>query len=513
MKIYSNDEWAYVPALRGVLRMLTLMHLVSCIVNLVAYLVLDFPLVLWKETEGCGGYQFLTRSLGDESLLSSTGAHTYGHGVRASDSAQGQGHLQPPSSHDLDSGVSHHDKAKLLLLQMAQPPHSAQSLHATAGFSLRRYWRLLMACSLGMYQGLLVTLSLLGVVSSPFFSVACTVDYLRVSYGRMVSTAVAVGAPKLIRSFTVGLLFLVACGFFSYTFYSQIAIYEDQSCHSPFQCVFKHVLDAFRGDMTTVLGQFAAWTFPPMVVWEDMWHESRTLYLLVGLVFWNMVLQPVMQGQIIDAFAEIRARHSAAEAHLASKCVITGLERQRFSKCPAEWVQRKDGAYALRYLLFFSSLLERDGSDYDGLENSVLHVLLRCSFSFFPIGAFSLDTAQIRHQSHTAEQSDMLGTLLSDFSELRVEVSDVRQMLQQHASAVQLLMARLDASASTPQAMTPDLVLPPRAVTDNAANTHSRSFSVASGLHLIGLSSADVSTRASWPLSPTHFPMRSSSFL
>jgi len=513
MKIYSNDEWAYVPALRGVLRLLTLMHLVSCIVNLLAYLVLDFPLVLWKETEGCGGYQFLTRSLGDEGLLSSTGAHTFRHGVRGSDSAQGQGHLQPPSSQDLDSGVSHHDKAKLLLRQMAQPPHSAQSLHATAGFSLRRYWRLLMACSLGMYQGLLVTLSLLGVVSSPFFSVACTVDYLRVSYGRMVSTAVAVGAPKLIRSFTVGLLFLVACGFFSYTFYSQIAIYEDQSCHSPFQCVFKHVLDAFRGDMTTVLGQFAAWTFPPMVVWEDMWHESRTLYLLVGLVFWNMVLQPVMQGQIIDAFAEIRARHSAAQAHLASKCVITGLERQRFSKCPAEWVQRKDGAYALRYLLFFSSLLERDGSDYDGLENSVLHVLLRCSFSFFPIGAFSLDTAQIRHQSHTAEQSDMLGTLLSDFSELRVEVSDLRQMLQQHASAVQLLMARLDASASTLHATTPDLVLPPHAVTHHAANTHTRSISVASALHLMGQSSADASTRASWPLSPTRFPMRSSSFL
>ncbi|EKX35332.1 hypothetical protein GUITHDRAFT_155512, partial [Guillardia theta CCMP2712] len=64
------------------------------------------------------------------------------------------------------------------------------------------------------------------------------------------------------------------------------------------------------------------WTYPPLVVWEDLWYQWRTIYVLVGLVFWNMLLQPVMQGQIFDAFAEIRSKATAATLELESKCFV-----------------------------------------------------------------------------------------------------------------------------------------------------------------------------------------------
>ena len=46
------------------------------------------------------------------------------------------------------------------------------------------------------------------------------------------------------------------------------------------------------------------------------------------------------------------------------------------------------GAYALKYLELFSSLLDLHHSEFDGLENSILQALHQGSFSFFPIGAY-----------------------------------------------------------------------------------------------------------------------------
>jgi hypothetical protein len=41
-------------------------------------------------------------------------------------------------------------------------------------------------------------------------------------------------------------------------------------------------------------------------VWADSWYALRTLYVLVFLLFWAFLLQPVITGQIIDAFIKLR---------------------------------------------------------------------------------------------------------------------------------------------------------------------------------------------------------------
>ena len=101
-----------------------------------------------------------------------------------------------------------------------------------------------------------------------------------------------------------------------------------------------------------------------------------------------MLLQPIMQGQIVDAFAELRGKHKAAEHELENKCFITGLEKEAFNDYPGEWDARKDGECARKYLLFLKYLLDKDPADYTGLENDVMSSVKLGDTDFLPQGAF-----------------------------------------------------------------------------------------------------------------------------
>jgi hypothetical protein len=91
--------------------------------------------------------------------------------------------------------------------------------------------------------------SLLGLVSSPFFFVFLMFDYLRRRDGRLVLQAIIVGGPNLLRSFAIGIIVLVVYGFYTYAYFSPSVIDSSDLCHSPFQCVAKHILDSMTGDL------------------------------------------------------------------------------------------------------------------------------------------------------------------------------------------------------------------------------------------------------------------------
>eukprot|EP00961_Rhodomonas_salina_P171635 2314381-Rhodomonas_salina.2 len=42
------------------------------------------------------------------------------------------------------------------------------------------------------------------------------------------------------------------------------------------------------------------------VFWADSWRQFRSFYVFISLIFWVFLLQGIIQGQIIDAFAELR---------------------------------------------------------------------------------------------------------------------------------------------------------------------------------------------------------------
>lgn len=103
------------------------------------------------------------------------------------------------------------------------------------------------------------------------------------------------------------MIVMTFAGFYTYAYFSQSGIIHDDTCHSPFQCIIKHILDSFRADITTVVGMSgSAWAFPATTLWADSWYALRTFYIFTFLIFWSFLLQPVLNGHIITAFVKLR---------------------------------------------------------------------------------------------------------------------------------------------------------------------------------------------------------------
>ncbi|KAJ1494559.1 hypothetical protein T484DRAFT_1765340 [Baffinella frigidus] len=203
----------------------------------------------------------------------------------------------------------------------------------------------------------------------------------------------------------MGVMVIACFGFFTYCYFSQSAIYEDQTCHSPFQCVAKHVLDAIRGDITTVLGAFVAWSFPAVVVWEDMW--------------WNFLLQPLITGIIIDSFNQLRSRAADSEKAMEERCFISEIERFKFDGFPGEWEQRRGGKYVWNYFHFIEWLQRQDPADLSTPQLTVLACLKEDKTDFLPLGVFAARQRQ-ELQEPTVDQ-DVLNVLKSFMAESRGE--------------------------------------------------------------------------------------------
>jgi hypothetical protein len=272
--------------------------------------------------------------------------------------------------------------------------------------------------------------------------------------GADVFQALYLGAPRLIRSYCFGLIFLVLAGLYTYTYFSQTAIIEDESCHSPFQCVMKHILDGFRNDITTILGQQYNWTFPPVVIWSDLWFQYRTTFVVMTLICYNMLLQPVISGQIIDSFSQLRGIYKSTLSELQNKCFITGLEKEAFDDYPGEWDARKEGEYAIHYLLFLKYLLDKDPADYTGLENDVIDAVKEGDSDFLPKGTFwaKQQRHRERHRESPAENdkpaadAQQQEDLKFEMQQLKKQNDEIKQTL---ATLLQMFRGRsVDLTAS-----------------------------------------------------------------
>lgn len=291
----SQPEWRMFPAARWVLLFLALMHVCVSVISSVVQLALDFPL-LYRE---CMEHQEEDDDDDDEEESKTKP-------MRSRANVQG---LKKPLE--------------------AMPP--LRSLQSELVLSSRVRRMLLQSISLSWYLALKLCISILGLVNSPFFYVVYLLDYFRSSIGHMVLEAIVVGGPNLFRSFILSMIVIVCFGMNSYTFFSQSVNVNQHLCHSPFQCVVKHILDSMTGDLTTVIGNdFGNFAFPSVVPWQDLWHTWRYFTVFLSLVFWVFLLLGIMQGQIIDAFAEMRDQAKAAYDDLSNNCFISSIDRHSF---------------------------------------------------------------------------------------------------------------------------------------------------------------------------------------
>jgi hypothetical protein len=77
-------------------------------------------------------------------------------------------------------------------------------------------------------------------------SVVVTVGTLKkLTSQLLVFQTLYLGESRLIRPYCFGLIFLVFATLYTYTYFSQTVIVEDESCDSSFQFVIKHIVDGF----------------------------------------------------------------------------------------------------------------------------------------------------------------------------------------------------------------------------------------------------------------------------
>lgn len=352
----SEPEWQMWPGAKILVRLLAVLHVWATLVNAMVILVMDEPLLIFEA-------------------------------------------LAENTENDLD-GVAHRGrssnregkvyKGRSYLDHMPEVPQ-----HSSVNVTWKLIKDLLGVSWVPLYFGTEMIISILGLISSPFFFVFLMLDYFRRPDGRLVLQAIIVGGPNLLRSFVIGIIVVIIFGFYSYTYFSPSVIASSDLCHSPFQCVAKHILDSMTGDLTTVLGDpgGSLWSFPALAPWADMWQAWRSFFVFVSIIFWVFLLQGIIQGQIIDAFAEMRARDDAAHQDLEQRCFISSIERFVFNNYPGEWEKRRGGQYAWNYLFYFLYLINRNKETYNGIENRVAKCLASNKTDFLPVGMF---TAQYR---------------------------------------------------------------------------------------------------------------------
>mmetsp|Transcript_33620 Transcript_33620/g.79353 ORF Transcript_33620/g.79353 Transcript_33620/m.79353 type:complete len:948 (-) Transcript_33620:361-3204(-) len=365
----SAAEWGFLPWMRAVILFLGILHAALTAFGGLTLLVLDFPLA-WAES---------TQEVLDEAQKKRV--EMEGRGGASTGQVSSSEHRDGPWQWASSSSF----KVTTLQRTGSLPPPMADHKEVWVN-PVWVLWRSLKREPEVMAWTTFLVISALGVASSPILFVFCLFDYFRLPGGQMVFRALRTGAPALFRTFLIGLIIIVCWGFMGYVYFSQTAIIADDTCHSPFQCITKQILDSLKGDITTVFGNFFAYSFPGLVVWADNWFAWRSLVLLSFIICWSFLLQPVITGQIIDAFMQLRNSQKDATKEMEEKCFISGVDRFKLDGIPGEWAGRRKGQYTWNYLFFLFWLLVQDEETLGSIHLEVLEKVRKDTPDFFPSG-------------------------------------------------------------------------------------------------------------------------------
>merc|ERR1712224_642870 len=125
-----------------------------------------------------------------------------------------------------------------------------------------------------------------------------------------VLKAVAVGGPKLCNTFLLGIIMVVGwtCAGWLY-FWDEIN--RNEVCKTIWQCTMRAIQVGLRGDMLDLHSDNHG-NIDPDTPFPERFDDKpklqvELLFVMIFYVAWTFVLAGIIQGQIIDAFAEIRA--------------------------------------------------------------------------------------------------------------------------------------------------------------------------------------------------------------
>jgi hypothetical protein len=127
-----------------------------------------------------------------------------------------------------------------------------------------------------------------------------------------------------------------------------------------------------------------------MQFWEDVFpsyeRKWRSLFDLVFFTVVVLILLNLLFGVIIDTFSELRQDRQAASNAWESNCFICGLDRMVFDRLPVGFKRHRDEEHCpFHYLYFIAYVLEKDETEFTGMEQYLYERIQKKDASFFPI--------------------------------------------------------------------------------------------------------------------------------
>jgi len=228
------------------------------------------------------------------------------------------------------------------------------------------------------------------VLRQPFILPFLLMDYLRSDGGMVVMASVVVGGPGLLRSGAVGIILILVFGSLSFMeFADDINAINAGSCVTAWNCIGKAFDYGIRGGLETFFGDdHGNFALYPQDVWTDGKNQVMTVLVLGFYVFWAFILEGIIQGQIIDAFTEIRTNNDAKRADSLDFCIVCSLSRFQLEHEGSGFKYHQDNEHnPWSYLYFFQYLQVKDSLTYTGMETYVADKVSQDDHSFMPVEA------------------------------------------------------------------------------------------------------------------------------
>ena len=107
-----------------------------------------------------------------------------------------------------------------------------------------------------------------------------------------------------------------------------------------------------------------------------------SFFLLVSTILLNVV-----QGIIVDAFAELREKSDIQSVDMKNVCYICGLERQTLDRDTEEGFEThvEEDHEVWNYVFFLIHLEAKDQSDMNGIESYIKEMYDQQETSWFPL--------------------------------------------------------------------------------------------------------------------------------
>jgi len=264
--------------------------------------------------------------------------------------------------------------------------------------------------------------SVLGATYSIFFHAFILIEFFRTPAGRLVVAACQLGGPKMLKTFMMGFIMILIWTQFTWLYFRKWAHLASGQCSTVYQCTFKAIQVGFRGDLDELHGDDHGNIrgdsyVSPQSVWEDPTYQLQVLMVLAFYLLWEYILAGIIQGQIIDAFAEMRIAADEKIADANERCMVCSLSRFEVDNAGGRFYSHISEDHVPQNYLFFLTFLDAHNQDDDsGMMSYVRDAVHRCSTDFIPI---STCTMMNRDENEIIVTNEMLGGKL-DGSQMKI---------------------------------------------------------------------------------------------